>query len=171
MSTVPQDSPAQERQPLLQEHESGGRIPVQTSSETVVIIQDQRDAGQPSQSSLVKVDRLQHHREMVRERFSVNWWLEWTIIIFVFSVTGSSTMLVVKPVLKALGLTGSIIAGPWTFRIIYIILTLPIYSCMLLLVSSLFCRRLYFENLLIRMWGRLLPSCLINRCSRREPAP
>ncbi|CAO3573853.1 unnamed protein product [Mortierella alpina] len=169
MSTVPQDAPARERQPLLQAHESGGHITAHAPPEAVVIIHDQREAGQPPQGSLVKVDRLQHHREMVRDRFSLNWWLEWTIIIFVFSVTGSSTMLVVKPLLRALGLSGSIIAGPWTFRIIYVILTLPIYSCMLLLVSSLFCRRLYFENLLIRMWGRLLPSCLINRCSSREP--
>ncbi|KAF9957678.1 hypothetical protein BGZ72_001535 [Mortierella alpina] len=80
MPTVPQDPPAQERQPLLQAHETG-HIPAQTSSETVIVIQDQRETGHPSQGSLAKVDRLQHHREMVRERFSVNWWLEWTIII------------------------------------------------------------------------------------------
>ncbi|KAF9151524.1 hypothetical protein BG015_006569 [Linnemannia schmuckeri] len=112
-----------------------------------------------------KYDRLAHHREMVRERFSANWWIEWIIIFVVFSVTGSSTMLIVKPLMKALGLTGSLGSGPWSFCIAYIVLTLPLYSLMLLFISSLVCRRPYFENLLIRMWRRFIPTRLLRRCS------
>ncbi|KAI8358688.1 hypothetical protein B0O80DRAFT_441261 [Mortierella sp. GBAus27b] len=115
-----------------------------------------------------KVDRLQHHREMVRVRFSANWWIEWIIILVVFSVTGSSTMLITRPLMKALGFDGSLGAGPWSFRIAYIILMFPLYSCMLLLISSIACRRSYFEHLLIRMWGRLLPTRIIKRCSGKE---
>ncbi|KAG0338905.1 hypothetical protein BG000_003182 [Podila horticola] len=112
-------------------------------------------------------DRLQHHRVMVQDRFSFNWWLEWIIIIVVFSVTGSSTMMVVKPLMKALGITGTLGAGPWSYRIAYIVLTFPLYSCMLLLVSSLVCRRQYFEHILIRMWSRLLP-CFFRRSPARD---
>ncbi|KAF9308709.1 hypothetical protein BG003_010707 [Podila horticola] len=112
-------------------------------------------------------DRLQHHRVMVQDRFSFNWWLEWIIIIVVFSVTGSSTMMVVKPLMKALGITGTLGAGPWSYRIAYIVLTFPLYSCMLLLVSTLVCRRQYFEHILIRMWSRLLP-CFFRRSPARD---
>ncbi|KAG0013763.1 hypothetical protein BGZ80_010868 [Entomortierella chlamydospora] len=43
---------------------------------------------------------LTFHEEMTKVRFSFNWWKEWTIIMGVFAVTGSSTVMVVKPVLK-----------------------------------------------------------------------
>lgn len=89
----------------------------------------------------------------------------------VFSITGSSTMLIVKPLMKALGLTGSLGSGPWSFRIAYIVLTLPLYSLMLLFISSLVCRRPYFENLLIRMWGRFIPTRLLGRCSSNSSRP
>ncbi|KAI7832268.1 hypothetical protein BC939DRAFT_435046 [Gamsiella multidivaricata] len=162
MSQVPQVADTQERQPLLQPNDTSNSTPFLTSTAIV----DVNEAG----SSASEIDRLQHHRAMVRDRFSVNWWLEWIIILVVFSVTGSSTMLIVRPLMKALGLNGSLGAGPWSFRIAYIVLTLPLYSCMLLLISSLVCRRPYFENLLIRMWDRLLPRYITNKFQRREPA-
>ncbi|KAG0309548.1 hypothetical protein BGZ98_001289 [Dissophora globulifera] len=37
---------------------------------------------------------------MTKERFSFNWWKEWTIIMGVFAVTGSSTVMIVRPLLK-----------------------------------------------------------------------
>ncbi|GJJ72390.1 hypothetical protein EMPS_04747 [Entomortierella parvispora] len=161
-----------EREPLLQSAASS-----YPSSTTLVEIEDTAAPGANSRHDgfpkvhVVATDRLAHHREMVRERFSFNWWLEWTIIIFVFSITGSSTMMIVRPLLKVLGFTGSLGAGPWSFRIAYICLTLPLYSLMLLLISSLFCRRSYFENILIRMWGRFWPSRLMRRSTTRESVP
>ncbi|KAG0054444.1 hypothetical protein BGZ83_011238 [Gryganskiella cystojenkinii] len=168
-TTTPQQQPGHyEREPLLhhQEHASASTF---SSSATIVDI----SAGSDRLAVKVPVDRLAHHRDMVRERFSFNWWLEWIVIIFVFSITGSSTMMIVRPLLKVLGFTGSWGAGPWSFRLAYLGLTLPLYSCMLLLISSLFCRRSYFENILIKMWGRLLPSRLTRRCvgDRTESAP
>ncbi|KAI8598929.1 hypothetical protein EDD21DRAFT_381129 [Dissophora ornata] len=155
MSQMPNQTVHYEREPLLHQPH------VEQATNHV--------ASYPDSST--SVDRLQHHREMVRDRYSVNWWLEWGIILFIFSVTGSSTMLVVKPLMKALGFNGSLGAGPWSFRLAYIFLTLPLYSCMLLLISSLFCRRLYFEHLLIKMWGRLLPKFITDRCSRQQSGP
>ncbi|KAF9285059.1 hypothetical protein BGZ88_009667 [Linnemannia elongata] len=191
MSRTTQPITDHERRPLLQpEHDE--RAVLSTSS-TIVDIQTHHErtsshttgggAGVEGESEGLthdepKYDRLAHHREMVRERFSANWWIEWIIIFVVFSVTGSSTMLIVKPLMKALGLTGSLGSGPWSFRIAYIVLTLPLYSLMLLFISSLVCRRPYFENLLIRMWGRFVPTRLLWRCSstsrrerERETAP
>lgn len=145
------------------------RQPLLAPQDTVVDIHAQHDHEHDhvhvhTRASEAPKDRLQHHRAMVQDRFSFNWWFEWIIIIIVFSVTGSSTMMVVKPLMKALGITGTLGAGPWSYRIAYAVLTFPLYSCMLLLVSSLVCRRPYFEHLLIRMWSRPLP-CLFRRCS------
>ncbi|KAG0371292.1 hypothetical protein BGX24_001753 [Mortierella sp. AD032] len=174
-----------ERRPLLQaeedeHHRHNQQQQHSSASSTVVNIHHEHTSshttggeGLTDSRDTPKYDRLAHHREMVRERFSANWWIEWIIIFVVFSITGSSTMLIVKPLMKALDLTGSWGSGPWSFRIAYVVLTLPLYSLMLLLISSLVCRRPYFENLLIRMWGRFIPTRLIRRCSpssRREHA-
>ncbi|KAF8930536.1 hypothetical protein BGZ58_008191 [Dissophora ornata] len=37
---------------------------------------------------------------MTKVRFSFSWWKEWTIVMGVFAVTGSSTVMVVRPLLK-----------------------------------------------------------------------
>jgi len=71
-----------EREPLLP-----GTTSSYPSSATIVEIQDSAAStansgldGSPK-AHVIASDRLAHHREMVRERFSLNWWLEWTIII------------------------------------------------------------------------------------------
>ncbi|KAG0211996.1 hypothetical protein B0O80DRAFT_425798 [Mortierella sp. GBAus27b] len=101
---------------------------------------------------------------MTKVRFSYNWWKEWTIIMGVFAVTGSSTVMVVKPLLKdVLKLEGSMREGPWSFRIIYLTTTLPLYSCILLTVATVAGRRPYFKVVVLRMWGRLLPKKVVQR--------
>ncbi|KAG0044133.1 hypothetical protein BGZ83_010640, partial [Gryganskiella cystojenkinii] len=107
---------------------------------------------------------LTFHEEMTRVRFSYNWWKEWTIIMGVFAVTGSSTVMVVKPVLKEVfKLEGSMSEGPWSFRIAYLCTTLPLYSCVLLTVATIAGRRPYFKMVVLRMWGRLLPKKALAR--------
>ncbi|KAF9308012.1 hypothetical protein BG000_003002 [Podila horticola] len=101
---------------------------------------------------------------MTKVRFSYNWWKEWTIIMGVFAVTGSSTVMVVKPVLKEVfNLDGSMKEGPWSFRFAYLCTTLPLYSCVLLTVATVAGRRPYFKKVVIRMWGRFLPKKVIQR--------
>ncbi|GJJ72165.1 hypothetical protein EMPS_04522 [Entomortierella parvispora] len=107
---------------------------------------------------------LTFHEEMTRVRFSYNWWKEWTIIMGVFAVTGSSTVMVVKPVLKEVfQLDGSMKEGPWSFRIAYLCTTLPLYSCVLLTVATIAGRRPYFKKVVLRMWGRFLPKKALAR--------
>ncbi|KAI1314922.1 hypothetical protein EDD11_001559 [Mortierella claussenii] len=94
---------SQETEPLLhpeQDHETSHITPYAAST-AVVNMPDHANAGTEGTEAgprtamhKQKVDRLHHHREMVRDRFSANWWIEWIIILAVFSVTGSSTMLV-----------------------------------------------------------------------------
>ncbi|KAG0255487.1 hypothetical protein BG011_005097 [Mortierella polycephala] len=78
MSAATHQSPRQETEPLLQAQQyEDGAEPLAT----VVNTHGELGPSQPLQQPLPKVDRLQHHREMVRVRFSANWWLEWIIIL------------------------------------------------------------------------------------------
>ncbi|KAF9291851.1 hypothetical protein BGZ68_001843 [Mortierella alpina] len=107
---------------------------------------------------------LTFHEEMTKVRFSFNWWKEWTIIMGVFAVTGSSTVMFVKPILKdVFKLEGSMKEGPWSFRIAYLSTTLPLYSCVLLTVATIAGRRPYFKKVVLRMWGRFLPKKALQR--------
>ncbi|KAK3835210.1 MAG: hypothetical protein JOS17DRAFT_561024 [Linnemannia elongata] len=82
----------------------------------------------------------------------------------VFAVTGSSTVMVVKPILKEVfQLEGSMKEGPWSFRFAYLCTTLPLYSCVLLTVATVAGRRPYFKKVVLRMWGRFLPKKVIQR--------
>ncbi|KAF9428282.1 hypothetical protein BGZ76_001992 [Entomortierella beljakovae] len=136
-----------------------------SASSTTRILAEQVSHGAPqSVSSTATKVPLTFHEEMTKVRFSFNWWKEWTIIMGVFAVTGSSTVFFVKPVLKdVLSLEGSMKEGPWSYRIVYLGTTLPLYSCILLTVASVAGRRPYFMKVVLRMWGRFLPKKFIQR--------
>ncbi|ORY03259.1 hypothetical protein K493DRAFT_311768 [Basidiobolus meristosporus CBS 931.73] len=92
-------------------------------------------------------------------RWSWPWWKEWSIIMTVFAITGSSTVKIVRPVLKnGFGIEGSWKEGPWSYRGAYLATTLPLYSCVLVTVGTLFGRRPYFQRIALRMWGRFVPK-------------
>ncbi|KAF9378709.1 hypothetical protein CPB97_009401 [Podila verticillata] len=132
-----------------------------TASAARIISQDASTVAGPSSKTATP---LSFHEEMTKVRFSYNWWKEWTIIMGVFAVTGSSTVMVVKPVLKEVfNLDGSMKEGPWSFRFAYLCTTLPLYSCVLLTVATVAGRRPYFKKVVIRMWGRFLPKKVIQR--------
>ncbi|CAG8644411.1 21160_t:CDS:2 [Cetraspora pellucida] len=113
------------------------------------------------------------------ERWSWKWWKEWTIIFIVFGITGSTTVRIVRPVVtNVLGIDGGFIDGPWTYRISYLCITIPLYSIILLIVGTLFGRHAYFKKIVLRMYGRFIPSRLIKRirgnrndgCSQAAPS-
>ncbi|KAI8821693.1 uncharacterized protein EV422DRAFT_526596 [Fimicolochytrium jonesii] len=97
-------------------------------------------------------------------RFSKGWWWDWSVIFLVFGITGSTTVRVVKPFLeRVLGIEGTFIEGPWSYRIAYLLTTLPLYSAILLTVGRIFGRGPYFRAVALRMWGRFLPRRLLKQ--------
>lgn len=82
----------------------------------------------------------------------------YVIIIVVFGITGSIAVLLSKLLLNdALGLEGTLWAGPWSYRFAYLALILPSYSVTLVAVGTLFGKREFFARRVIQMWSRLLP--------------
>jgi len=91
-------------------------------------------------------------------RYSLQWWIEWFIICVVFAITGSSTMVLCRPVLKdVLQLEGSLKEGPWLYRIAYITLITPIYSVILVTIGTLFGRHYFFKKMALKIWSHFIP--------------
>ena len=85
-------------------------------------------------------------------------WVHWTIVLVVFGITGTLSMLLGRLLLKNfLNLEGEFWAGPWSYRIAYLLLIPPLYSVTLVLVGTLFGKHAYFKTKVLHMWGYLLP--------------
>ncbi len=83
------------------------------------------------------------------------------VIFLAFGVTGGLTMLLSRLVLNGLlGLEGSLISGPWSYRLVYLALIPPVYSATLLAVGTLMGKRAFFQRRVVRLWGWALPASL-----------
>jgi hypothetical protein len=89
------------------------------------------------------------------ERWTLPWYREMVLISTVFAITGSSTMVVVRPAVSSgLGLNGSLKDGPWSYRICSLVIMTPIYATLLVLVGTVFGRHQYFRHFSVKMWSR-----------------
>ena len=85
-------------------------------------------------------------------------WRHWTIVIVVFGITGTLSMLFGRFMLTdVLHLEGGFWSGPWSYRIAYLLLITPFYSVTLVVVGTLFSKHTYFRQRVLSAWGRLLP--------------
>ncbi|CAB4489211.1 uncharacterized protein OCT59_023289 [Rhizophagus irregularis] len=135
---------------LVQQHEA---------SEALLLC----SSNNSSSSSLRQYVTSTHNSKDEMKRWSWTWWKEWTIIIAVFGITGSTTVRIVRPIVtNVFGVEGSFLEGPWSYRLTYLSITLPLYSIILLGVGTIFRRHNYFKRIVFRMWGRFIPNRLIN---------
>lgn len=97
--------------------------------------------------------------------------LHYGLVILVFGITGSLAVLLSKLLLnRAFGLDGSLISGPWSFRVAYVLLIPPSYSVMLVIVGTLLGKREFFLRRVLRMWGFLLPVRWTGQGTRSDRA-
>ncbi len=83
------------------------------------------------------------------------------VIFLAFGVTGGLTVLISRLVLNGLlGLDGSLVSGPWSYRLVYLALIPPVYSATLLAVGTLMGKRAFFQARVVRLWGWALPASL-----------
>eukprot|EP01111_Echinosteliopsis_oligospora_P005656 TRINITY_DN1916_c0_g1_i1.p1 TRINITY_DN1916_c0_g1~~TRINITY_DN1916_c0_g1_i1.p1 ORF type:complete len:231 (-),score=23.54 TRINITY_DN1916_c0_g1_i1:73-696(-) len=93
------------------------------------------------------------------EKYSREWWWEKFVVCVVFAITGSATTLFVKPILTdVLLLEGSMLQGPWSYRVAYFVVITPIYSLLLVTIGTLFGRHAFFRKFAAKMWTRMLPK-------------
>jgi hypothetical protein len=71
---------------------------------------------------------------------------EAAIAITVFGVTGTTSVMMVRPALKSVGLEGTFQDGPWSYRIGSIVLVSPIYAMMLITLGTAAGRHVFFAG-------------------------
>lgn len=88
-------------------------------------------------------------------RWTTPWYAEMILISTVFAITGTSTMVLVRPAVSSgLGLKGSLKDGPWSYRICSLVIMTPIYATLLVCVGTVFGRHHYFRHFSVKMWSR-----------------
>jgi hypothetical protein len=86
------------------------------------------------------------------------------IVCGIFALTGSASLLVVRPALKyTIGLEGSWRDGPNSYRITSLILVSPVYACMLFAIGTLSGRHIFFAQMSQKILSRFFPLSLIER--------
>ena len=82
----------------------------------------------------------------------------WLIVMIVFGITGFSALVFSRLLLNViLGMEGSLWSGPWSYRVIYLAVIPPFYYVTLILVGSIFGKREYFMQRMVKVWSRLIP--------------
>ena len=71
---------------------------------------------------------------------------EAAVIFVVFGVTGSSSVYFVRPLLTKVGITGTMVDGPWSYRILSLILISPVYATILLSLGTISGRHNFFAK-------------------------
>ena len=90
------------------------------------------------------------------ERLKVKWNItsdfQMVIVFIVFTITGSASVFVAKPILNLIGLSDEV--NPWIRIPLRIILILPVYQVMLLIIGGIF-GQFHFFLALQKKWWRI----------------
>jgi hypothetical protein len=121
-----------------------------------------QNATNKSQSTFLQ--RWMAHKE-IPPRGTLKWYGEMTLLCTVFAITGTSTMVAVRPaVSEVLGLRGSMKDGPWSYRICSLVIMTPLYALNLVLIGTLFGRHFYFRHFAVKMFSRFgIPPNLMDK--------
>jgi hypothetical protein len=90
----------------------------------------------------------------LKEKWEITSNFQLIIIFFVFSVTGSLSLWVAKPLLDFIGLDKTTLSS-WVFWPIRILIIFPIYQILIVLVGALFGQFKFFWNFEKKMLSRL----------------
>eukprot|EP01039_Chlorochromonas_danica_P008914 gene8914-9832_t len=97
-------------------------------------------------------------------------WKEGIIACIVFGITGTASMMVVRPTVeKVFNLKGSLIEGPNSYRIVSLLCISPIYAVMLTMVGTLAGRHSFFAGMAMKIARRFIP-CSFSRRLMCQPA-
>lgn len=89
---------------------------------------------------------------------------EAAVLFTVFGVTGTSSVVIIRPVLKkVLGLEGSLMEGPNSYRIASILCVSPFYGLFLFLIGTAAGRHNFFARSSFKIIGRFVPSSLLHK--------
>jgi len=119
---------------------------------------------QQQEQSMSFLQRWMAPKEMP-PRNTPRWYAEMVLLCTVFAITGTSTMVLVRPAMsEILGLKGSLKDGPWSYRICSLVIMTPLYSALLVVVGTIFGRHAYFRHFAVKMFSRFgIPPELMDK--------
>ena len=89
---------------------------------------------------------------------------EAVVAFAVFGITGSLSVLAVRPTLKSVfGIEGTLVDGPNSYRLMSILLVSPAYATILLAVGTISGRHNYFARMSMKILGRFFPKTVIHK--------
>lgn len=89
---------------------------------------------------------------------------EAAVAFVVFGITGSLSVLAVRPSLKSIfGIEGTLIDGPNSYRAMCILCVSPMYAAVLLAIGTLSGRHNYFAKMSMKILGRFVPKKVIHK--------
>jgi hypothetical protein len=123
-----------------------------------------KDGNNTNQQSTTFLEKFLAPKPMPT-RYTPKWYAEMMLICTVFGITGSTTMVVVRPaVTDVLKLEGNFRDGPWSYRICSLVIMTPIYATLLVCVGTVFGRHAYFRHFSVKMWSRFgIPPELLDK--------
>jgi hypothetical protein len=93
-------------------------------------------------------------KEKMQERWQVSGWWQMAVILFVFSITGSLSVIVSKPVLEFLGIEKETMS-PYLFWPLRILVIFPVYQLLLITIGTLCGQFTFFWNMEKKMGHRI----------------
>lgn len=90
--------------------------------------------------------------------------MEAAVAFAVFGVTGSLSVLAVRPSLKSIfGIEGTLVDGPNSYRIMSVLCVSPVYAMVLLVIGTVSGRHNYFARMSMKILGRFVPKSVIHK--------
>ncbi|MDN3707701.1 diacylglyceryl transferase [Myroides ceti] len=90
----------------------------------------------------------------LKERWGVKSNVQFTIILVVFAITGSTSAYITKPIMEFLGITKDVLPL-FFYYILKIVLILPVYKVLLILIGTIFGQHQFFWNFIKKMLTRM----------------
>ena len=89
-----------------------------------------------------------------KEKWGIKSNFQFFIILVVFSITGSLSVFIAKPLLNLVGLEKELIS-PWVFWPFRILIIFPIYQILIVIIGAMFGQFQFFWNFEKKMLVRL----------------
>ena len=93
-------------------------------------------------------------KDFIEHRYGITSWWQFALILIVFSVTGSASVYVGKPVLKLFGIQKETM-NPFIFWPLRILVIFPIYQVLLITIGALFGQFEFFWKMEKQMMQRM----------------
>lgn len=90
----------------------------------------------------------------LKSKWNIESNLQIFVILVVFAITGSLSLVVAKPLLNALNISSDTL-NPWVYRPLRIFIIFPVYQILILIIGTLFGQFKFFWNFEKKMLARM----------------